>query len=382
MLSSRDKVKLAMSIQRVIISGGGTGGHIFPAVAIADEIKKRNPNAAILFVGALGKMEMEKVPQSGYEIVGLPIAGFQRKLTFSNFLLPFKIVKSLWKARSVLKKFKPELVIGVGGYASGPTLKMANLLHIPTLIQEQNSFPGKTNQLLAKKAAKICTAYSGMEQFFPSSKIVETGNPVRNLVSQQSELQEEAQKFFQLDPSKKTILVIGGSLGARTLNESVINKMALLQGSSTQVIWQCGKNYLSQMEEQAQESWKPNVQFHAFIQRMDLAYAAADVIISRAGALSVSELTLIGKPVILVPSPNVAEDHQTKNAMALVKNDAAILVKDAESNESLIPKAIELLANSEACMLLSESIKKLAKPNACKDIVDVCETIINSNAAI
>jgi UDP-N-acetylglucosamine--N-acetylmuramyl-(pentapeptide) pyrophosphoryl-undecaprenol N-acetylglucosamine transferase len=371
-----------MSIQRVIISGGGTGGHIFPAVAIADEIKKRNPNAAILFVGAMGKMEMEKVPQSGYEIVGLPIAGFQRKLTMSNFLLPVKIVRSLWKARSVLKKFKPQLVIGVGGYASGPTLKMANLLHIPTLIQEQNSFPGKTNQLLAKKASKICTAYSGMEQFFPLVKIVETGNPVRNLVSQQAELKEEAQNFFQLDPSKKTILVIGGSLGARTLNESVINHMSLLQSSSTQVIWQCGKNYLSQMAELAQESWKPNVQFHAFIQRMDLAYAAADVIVSRAGALSVSELTLIGKPVILVPSPNVAEDHQTKNAMALVKKDAALLVKDAESKELLIPKAIELLGNPEACVLLSESIKKLAKPNACKEIVDVCEIIINSNAAV
>ena len=371
-----------MNIQKVIISGGGTGGHIFPAVAIADEIKRRNPNADILFVGALGKMEMEKVPQAGYEIIGLPIAGFQRKLTLSNFFLPFKILKSLWMARNVLKKFKPELVIGVGGYASGPTLKMANLLQIPTLIQEQNSFPGKTNQLLAKKAAKICTAYHGMEQFFPSEKIVETGNPVRNLVTKQSELRDEAHSFFQLDASKKTILIIGGSLGARTLNESVLNHVSLIQSSNVQVIWQCGKNYLNQIENQALEQWKPNIQFHAFIQRMDLAYAAADLIISRAGALSVSELTLIGKPCILVPSPNVAEDHQTKNALSLVKQDAAILIKDATSKEMLIPGAIELLSDSNKCLNLSEAIKKLAKPNACIDIVDVCESIIEANATV
>ncbi|MBP5995460.1 MAG: undecaprenyldiphospho-muramoylpentapeptide beta-N-acetylglucosaminyltransferase [Crocinitomicaceae bacterium] len=365
-----------MSIQRVIISGGGTGGHIFPAVAIADEIKRRNPSVAILFVGAIGKMEMEKVPQAGYEIVGLPIAGLQRKLTLSNFLLPFKILKSLWKARSIVKNFKPQLVIGVGGYASGPTLQMANMLGVPTLIQEQNSFPGKTNQLLAKKAAKICTAYSGMDQFFPTSKIIQTGNPVRNLVSKHAELLAEAQAFFHLDPSKKTILVIGGSLGARTLNESVLNHIQTLAASNVQVIWQCGKNYLSQIEEQFQDSWKATAQVHAFIQRMDLAYAAADVIISRAGALSVSELTLIGKPCILVPSPNVAEDHQTKNAMALVKEDAAVLVRDAQSKETLVPIAIELLNNPGSCEQLAKSIRQLAKPNACMEIVDACESII------
>ena len=365
-----------MSIQRVIISGGGTGGHIFPAVAIADEIKRRNPSVAILFVGAIGKMEMEKVPQAGYEIVGLPIAGLQRKLTLSNFLLPFKILKSLWKARSIVKNFKPQLVIGVGGYASGPTLQMANMLGVPTLIQEQNSFPGKTNQLLAKKAAKICTAYSGMDQFFPTSKIIQTGNPVRNLVSKHAELLAEAQAFFHLDPSKKTILVIGGSLGARTLNESVLNHIQTLAASNVQVIWQCGKNYLSQIEEQFQDSWKATAQVHAFIQRMDLAYAAADVIISRAGALSVSELTLIGKPCILVPSPNVAEDHQTKNAMALVKEDAAVLVRDAQSKETLVPIAIELLNNPVSCEQLAKSIRQLAKPNACMEIVDACESII------
>ena len=365
-----------MNIQRVIISGGGTGGHIFPAVAIADEIKRRNPSAAILFVGAIGKMEMEKVPQAGYEIVGLPIAGFQRKWTFSNFLLPFKILQSLWKARSIVKNFKPQLVIGVGGYASGPTLQMSNMLGIPTLIQEQNSFPGKTNQLLAKKAAKICTAYSEMEQFFPTSKIIHTGNPVRNLVSRVGELKAEADNFFQLDSSKKTILVIGGSLGARTLNESVIHHASFACSSNVQIIWQCGKNYLGQIEAQFDENWKSNIQVHAFIQRMDLAYAAADVIISRAGALSVSELTLIGKPCVLVPSPNVAEDHQTKNAMALVRQDAAILVRDDQSKETLIPTTIDLLNNAELCKQLSKSISILAKPNACIEIVDACESII------
>jgi UDP-N-acetylglucosamine--N-acetylmuramyl-(pentapeptide) pyrophosphoryl-undecaprenol N-acetylglucosamine transferase len=365
-----------MSIQRVIISGGGTGGHIFPAVAIADEIKRRNPQVAILFIGALGKMEMEKVPQAGYEIVGLPIAGFQRKLTLSNFLLPFKVLKSLWMARSVIKKFKPQLAIGVGGYASGPTLQMAQLLGIPTLIQEQNSFPGKTNQLLAKKTAKICTAYSGMDQFFPTSKIIQTGNPVRNLVTQNPQLREEAVTFFGLNPNKKTVLMIGGSLGARTLNESVLNHIELIQKEDIQVIWQCGKFYLENIENNFQDSWKTSVQVHAFIQRMDLAYAVADVIISRAGALSVSELCLIGKPCILVPSPNVAEDHQTKNAMALVKQDAAVLVKDIEAKNTLIPTVIELLKDTDKCHELSKSILLLAKPNASIDIVDACESII------
>ena len=365
-----------MSIQRVIISGGGTGGHIFPAVAIADEIKRRNPQVAILFIGALGKMEMEKVPQAGYEIVGLPIAGFQRKLTLSNFLLPFKLLKSLWMARSVIKKFKPQLAIGVGGYASGPTLQMAQLLGIPTLIQEQNSFPGKTNQLLAKKTAKICTAYSGMDQFFPTSKIIQTGNPVLNLVTQNPQLREEAVTFFGLNPNKKTVLMIGGSLGARTLNESVLNHIELIQKEDIQVIWQCGKFYLENIENNFQDSWKTSVQVHAFIQRMDLAYAVADVIISRAGALSVSELCLIGKPCILVPSPNVAEDHQTKNAMALVKQDAAVLVKDIEAKNTLIPTVIELLKDTDKCHELSKFILLLAKPNASIDIVDACESII------
>lgn len=365
-----------MNIQRVIISGGGTGGHIFPAVAIADEIKRRNPSVAILFIGALGKMEMEKVPQAGYEIVGLPIAGFQRKLTLSNFLLPFKLLKSLWMARSVIKKFKPQLAIGVGGYASGPTLQMAQLLGIPTLIQEQNSYPGKTNQLLAKKTAKICTAYSGMDQFFPAAKIIQTGNPVRNLVTQNPQLRAEALSFFGLNPSKKTVLIIGGSLGARTLNESVLQHIELIQEEDLQVIWQCGKFYQDNIEQGFNDAWRTSVQVHAFIQRMDLAYSVADVIISRAGALSVSELTLIGKPCILVPSPNVAEDHQTKNAMALVKEDAAVLVKDNEAKEILIPTVVELLKNEAKCQQLGKSILLLAKPKASIEIVDACESIL------
>jgi UDP-N-acetylglucosamine--N-acetylmuramyl-(pentapeptide) pyrophosphoryl-undecaprenol N-acetylglucosamine transferase len=279
-------------------------------------------------------------------------------------------------ARSVIKKFKPQLAIGVGGYASGPTLQMAQLLGIPTLIQEQNSFPGKTNQLLAKKTAKICTAYSGMDQFFPTSKIIQTGNPVRNLVTQNPQLREEAVTFFGLNPNKKTVLMIGGSLGARTLNESVLNHIELIQKEDIQVIWQCGKFYLENIENNFQDSWKTSVQVHAFIQRMDLAYAVADVIISRAGALSVSELCLIGKPCILVPSPNVAEDHQTKNAMALVKQDAAVLVKDIEAKNTLIPTVIELLKDTDKCHELSKSILLLAKPNASIDIVDACESII------
>ena len=359
-----------MSIQRVIISGGGTGGHIFPAVAIADEIKRRNPQVAILFIGALGKMEMEKVPQAGYEIVGLPIAGFQRKLTLSNFLLPFKVLKSLWMARSVIKKFKPQLAIGVGGYASGPTLQMAQLLGIPTLIQEQNSFPGKTNQLLAKKTAKICTAYSGMDQFFPTSKIIQTGNPVRNLVTQNPQLREEAVTFFGLNPNKKTVLMIGGSLGARTLNESVLNHIELIQKEDIQVIWQCGKFYLENIENNFQDSWKTSVQVHAFIQRMDLAYAVADVIISRAGALSVSELCLIGKPCILVPSPNVAEDHQTKNAQSVADKNGAILIRESELDTTFESTLSDLIANESKQLELSQNIKKLALPNATKAIVE------------
>lgn len=364
-----------MKLERVIISGGGTGGHIFPAIAIADEIKRRNPKAEIVFVGAIGKMEMEKVPAAGYKIEGLTIAGLQRKFTFSNFLLPYKILKSLLKARSILKHFEPQVVIGVGGYASGPTLKAATWLKIPTLVQEQNSFPGKTNKLLAQNVNALCTAYEGLEKYFPKEKITLTGNPVRFEMVNIEGKREEALKYYDLDPSKKTILVIGGSLGARTLNQSVMNHYDLLKESGVQVLWQCGKLYFNDLTEQLKGKESPSIKMVQFIDRMDLAYASADVIISRAGAISVSELCLVKKPVILVPSPNVSEDHQTKNAMALVNKQAAILVKDSEAKETLFPSALELMKDEAKKNSLSEAIAKLGKPKATESIVDVIETI-------
>ncbi len=365
-----------MKIERVVISGGGTGGHIFPAVAIADEIKKRNPSVEILFVGANGKMEMEKVPAVGYKIVGLDIVGFQRKFTFSNFSLPFKIVKSLMNARSILKEFKPQVVIGVGGFASGPTLQAATYLNIPTLVQEQNSFPGKTNKILSKKVTKICTAYEGLDKFFPKDKIIETGNPVRFEMVQIDGKRDEAFQFYNLDSSKKTILIIGGSLGARTLNESVIPFISELQNQNIQLLWQCGSYYYDSLKEQIDKIDMHGINMLKFINRMDLAYALADVVISRAGAISVSELCLIQKPTILVPSPNVAEDHQTKNAMALVSKNAALLVKDSESKSKLIPTVIDLLDNENQQEELKVAISKLGKPNATSTIVDEIEKIV------
>ncbi len=366
-----------MKIERVIISGGGTGGHIFPAIAIADEIKRRNPDVDILFVGANGKMEMEKVPAAGYKIVGLTIAGFQRKLTFSNFLLPFKIAGSLYNAIKIIKRFKPQVVIGVGGYASGPTLQAATFLKIPTLIQEQNSFPGKTNKILSGKVKTICTAYEGLEKFFPADKIVLTGNPVRPEMVATDGKRQEAFDFYGLDASKKTILIIGGSLGARTLNESVKFHLTELKQREIQVLWQCGKIYYNALTNELEGNDLHGIKLVEFISRMDYAYAMADVIISRAGAISVSELCLLGKPVILVPSPNVAEDHQTKNAMALVSKEAAILVKDIEAHSTLVPTAIETLNNTELCSKLSQEIKQLGKPNATASIVDEIEKICN-----
>ena len=365
-----------MSVNRVVISGGGTGGHIFPAVAIADEIKRRNPNAEILFVGALGKMEMEKVPAAGYKIVGLPIAGFQRKLTFSNFLLPFKIIGSLLKARKLLKDFNPEVVIGVGGYASGPTLKAATYLKIPTLIQEQNGFPGKTNKLLAKSVHSICTAYDGLDRFFPKEKILLTGNPVRKEMVDIANKREEACAFYHMDASKPIVLIIGGSLGARTLNRSVVNAYESLKNSDVQVLWQSGKLYFADLKAELADQQAENIHLVEFIERMDFAYAMADIIVSRAGAISVSELCIIGKPVILVPSPNVAEDHQTKNAMALVDKNAAILIKDVDAPSQLINDTLQLLKDKEQCESLSKSIQSLGKPNATSAIVDEVERII------
>jgi UDP-N-acetylglucosamine--N-acetylmuramyl-(pentapeptide) pyrophosphoryl-undecaprenol N-acetylglucosamine transferase len=365
-----------MKIERVIISGGGTGGHIFPAIAIADEIKRRNPKAEILFVGANGKMEMEKVPAAGYKIKGLTIVGFQRRLTLSNFILPFKIIASLWNAIKIIKEFKPQVVIGVGGYASGPSLQAATFLKIPTLIQEQNSFPGKTNKILSKKVTAICTAYEGLERFFPLNKITLTGNPVRPEMVQTEGKRKEAFEFYDLNPNKKTILVIGGSLGARTLNESIKSHLQELQNNDIQVLWQCGKVYLESLTKELDGINLNGIKMVQFIARMDLAYTIADLIISRAGAISVSELCLVKKPVILVPSPNVAEDHQTKNAMALVNKDAAILVKDNEARVQLVNKAIEVIKNTELQATLISEISKLGKPDATASIVNEIEKII------
>lgn len=363
-------------IERAIISGGGTGGHIFPAVAIADELKRRNPNIDILFVGAEGKMEMEKVPAAGYKIVGLPIVGFQRKLSLSNFILPFKIVGSMIKARKIVKNFKPQVAVGVGGYASGPTLKAATMLKVPAMVQEQNSFPGKTNKILSKSVQRICVAYDGLDRFFPKEKIVLTGNPTRKEMVTIEGKKDEAFEFYGFDSSKKTILIIGGSLGARTLNESVVANLDQLKESGVQVLWQCGKLYFEKLNAELANTDLGNVKMVQFIERMDLAYAMAVVVISRAGAISVSELCLVKKPTILVPSPNVAEDHQTKNAMALVQKDAAILVKDVESKEQLISKTLELINDAQQCEKLSKNISELGKPNATASIVDELEKMI------
>lgn len=365
-----------MEIKRAIISGGGTGGHIFPALAIADEIKRRNPAVEILFVGAEGKMEMEKVPQAGYAIIGLPIVGLQRKFDLKNFLLPFKLVKSLWKAYRVIADFKPDIVVGVGGYASGPLLQVATKLNYPCLIQEQNSFAGKTNKILGASVDRICTAYDGMETYFPKNKIVLTGNPVRKDLADVQGKREEAIRFFNLDPSYKTILVIGGSLGAKTLNDSLLEGLSSFSGKKVQLLWQCGKFYQEILLPKVAEAKLSNVQVMPFIQRMDLAYSVADVVISRAGALSISELCILGKPAILVPSPNVAEDHQTQNAMNLVRKDAAVLVKDSEARQILLDEVFTLIENEERLEALSKNILTLAKPDATKEIVNQIELIL------
>jgi UDP-N-acetylglucosamine--N-acetylmuramyl-(pentapeptide) pyrophosphoryl-undecaprenol N-acetylglucosamine transferase len=362
-------------IKKAIISGGGTGGHIFPAIAIADEIKRRNPDAEILFVGAEGKMEMEKVPAAGYEIKALPIAGFQRKFAWSNFALPFKIIGSMIKARRIVKKFKPEVTVGVGGYASGPTVKAATMIGVPSMVQEQNSFPGKTNKILSKSVQTICVAYDGLDRFFPKEKIVLTGNPTRREMVSIEGKEAEGYKFYDFDPNKKTVLIIGGSLGARTLNESVIANLEKLKESGVQVLWQCGKLYHDKLENELKGTDLGSIKMVQFITRMDLAYAIADVVISRAGAISISELCLIGKPTILVPSPNVSEDHQTKNAMALVSKDAAVLVRDVEAKEKMVDEVLSLLSDDSKCESLMKNITSLGKPNATASIVDELEKL-------
>ncbi len=348
---------------RVIISGGGTGGHIFPAVSIANAIREMRPDAKILFVGALGRMEMQRVPAAGYDIKGLPIQGFDRKNLLKNVVVLYKIWKSQRMARKIINDFRPQVAVGVGGYASGPTLNMAAAKGIPCLLQEQNSYAGVTNKLLAKKAAKICVAYEGMERFFPADKIMLTGNPVRQQLLENTMTKAEALRTFGLDERLKTILIVGGSLGARTLNESVLGHLDLIRQSGVQFIWQTGKYYHAEIMQRLQRADKPqNLTVTDFISDMGAAYKAADIVVSRAGAGSISEFCLLGKPVILVPSPNVAEDHQTKNALALVHKQAALYVKDVEAPQLLMALAIDSVKDDAKLKSLSENILKMALP--------------------
>lgn len=357
---------------RVIISGGGTGGHIFPAVSIANAIREKQPDAEILFVGAEGRMEMQRVPAAGYEIKGLPVAGFDRKHLWRNVSVVIKLLRSRIMARRIIKAFRPMVAVGVGGYASGPTLDVAGKMGIPTLLQEQNSYAGVTNKLLAKKARRICVAYDGMERFFPADRILFTGNPVRQNLLHITLTRQEAAQQMGLDPAKRTVLIVGGSLGARSMNESVLQQLELIrQQTDVQFVWQTGKYYSEAIAQQLKErTCPPNLHVMDFISDMAVAYAAADLVVSRAGAGSISEFCLLGKPVILVPSPNVAEDHQTKNAMALVQKDAALYVPDAEAPDNLLPTAISTVKNSKKLQALSQNILRLAHPNAASDIAD------------
>ena len=366
----------------VLVSGGGTGGHIFPALSIANEIKRRYPDARILFVGAEGRMEMEKVPAAGYNIIGLPVSGFDRKHLLRNFKVVARLLKSMGMAKKILKDFKPDIAIGVGGYASGPMLKAAQKQGIPTLLQEQNSYAGVTNKLLAAKADSICVAYEGMERFFPADKIVLTGNPVRRNLLDCGATPEQARQAMGVDPNKKTILIIGGSLGARTINNAIMDGLSKIgETYNVQVIWQTGKIYDQQCREALQASGVKNVVQMPFISNMDMAYRAADLVVSRAGASSISELQLLGKAAILVPSPNVAEDHQTKNALALVKHDAAIMVTDADASSQLVDTMLNTVADTEKTASLGMNVEKMALRNAAEHIVDEVEKIINCDKA-
>jgi UDP-N-acetylglucosamine--N-acetylmuramyl-(pentapeptide) pyrophosphoryl-undecaprenol N-acetylglucosamine transferase len=361
-----------MTNYKFILSGGGTGGHIYPAIAIANELKTQFPDAEFLFVGAKDKMEMQKVPQAGYEIKGLWIAGLQRKLTLQNLMFPLKLATSLLESRRIIKQFKPNVVIGTGGFASGPLLQAAGGAGIPTVIQEQNSFPGITNKLLSKKANAICVAYENLERFFPKNKIILTGNPVRQDLIDIESKRDEAIAFYGLDPDKKTLLVLGGSLGARRVNQLIEKELQDILSQDVQVIWQCGKLYFEEYKKHNQQ----NVRVVDFIERMDFVYAAADVIISRAGASSVSELCIVGKPVIFIPSPNVAEDHQTKNAQAIVDAKGAILLKESELDSQFNIVFEALLKDQGKQKQLSDNIKKLAMPNATKVIVDQIKKLL------
>lgn len=349
---------------RIMISGGGTGGHIFPAIAIAKALQQELPNAEFFFVGAKGKMEMEKIPEAGFPIEGLWISGFQRKLSMQNLMFPFKLISSLIKARSIIKSFKPQVVIGVGGFASGPTLKMAASMGIPCLIQEQNSYPGITNKLLANQVKKICVAYDGMEKYFPKEKIIYTGNPIRKQVIEIQGKKEEAIQFFQLDAHKKTILIVGGSLGAQSVNRSIAEHIKSWAELDAQVIWQTGKTGYEEAKNRTDSSGAKNIHVYDFIKRMDLAYAACDLIVSRAGAIAISEISAVAKAVIFVPYPYAAEDHQTKNAQQLVDKNAAILIKDSQVSGDLFPITERLLNDKTRLQQMETEIKKLGVHNA------------------
>ncbi len=372
---------------KAIISGGGTGGHIFPALSIANKLKELNPDTEILFVGAEGRMEMERVPAAGYEIVGLPVAGLQRKLTLANLALPFKVIKSIRMARKVIREFRPDIAIGVGGYASAPLLWAASRLGVPTLIQEQNGFAGLTNKILGKKAKAICVAYEGMERFFPADRIILTGNPIRKeIVPATEQMKQEAMSFYKLDPARKHIFIVGGSLGSGTLNNAMKKWISegCPSGEGLEIIWQCGKYYKPSVDAFMKEAEEKGlggeclkyIHHSDFIRRMDLAYAAADIVISRSGASSISELCAAHKASVFVPSPNVTEDHQTHNAMALVRKDAAMIVKDSEAEEKLMKTACTLIENPEKIALMEKNIAALAKTEAAQEIVDEAYKII------
>ena len=364
---------------KAIISGGGTGGHIFPAIAIANALKARYPEAELLFVGAQGRMEMEKVPAAGYRIEGLPIAGLQRRLTLKNVAVPFKMLRSQHMVRRIIRDFKPDIVVGVGGYASAPTLKTAAKMGYPTLLQEQNSYAGLTNKMLASSAKTICVAYEGMERFFPKEKIVMSGNPVREVIENMATTREEGLAHFGLDGSRRTILSVGGSLGAGSINKMVMDHLESFREKDIQIIWQTGRwmydEAVRKVKEAGVEEW---VKVHQFISQMEMAYAAADVIVSRAGAIAISELCLVGKPTVLIPSPNVAEDHQTKNAMALSNKGAAIMVRDADCHEQGLPTLFDLLDDASRQATMSENILAMARRHAADSIVDEIEKIIKT----
>jgi UDP-N-acetylglucosamine--N-acetylmuramyl-(pentapeptide) pyrophosphoryl-undecaprenol N-acetylglucosamine transferase len=362
-----------MSNYKIILSGGGTGGHIYPAIAIANELKARHPKAELLFVGAKGRMEMDMVPNAGYKIIGLGISGIQRKLTIKNLMFPFKLISSLWKAKKIIKDFKPDVSIGTGGFASGPLLKVATSMGIPSLIQEQNSYPGITNKLLSKKVDKICVAYDNLERFFPMEKLIKTGNPVRQDLLDIDKKFDEGLQYFNLQKDKQTLLVLGGSLGAKRINELIKKELDYFLTHNIQVIWQCGKLYYEQYKI---DGHNKHVQLHSYLNRMDLAYSVADFIISRAGASSVSELCIVGKPVLFIPSPNVAEDHQTKNALSISEKDAAILIKEEDLDVDFENKFTQLIKSKEKQELLGRNIKKLALVNATKQIADEVDKLL------